>query len=102
MSETFDALLTRATDEVIDLPRALRVISPEMQRMCDLLATCWDTGGTLPVCGNGGCCADATHPAEELVVRFQKSRRALPAIALADPTVLTCCGNDLGYAAVFE
>ena len=42
------------------------------------------------------------HLAEELVVRFQKNRRALPAIALADPTVLTCCGNDFGFDAVFE
>jgi D-sedoheptulose 7-phosphate isomerase len=42
------------------------------------------------------------HLAEELVVRFQKNRKALPAIALADPTVLTCCGNDFGYDAIFE
>ena len=54
------------------------------------------------VCGNGGSCADAMHLAEELVVRFQHDRRALAAIALADPTVLTCCGNDFGYDAVFS
>jgi D-sedoheptulose 7-phosphate isomerase len=41
------------------------------------------------------------HFAEELVVRFQKNRRALAAIALSDPTVLSCCANDFGYDAVF-
>lgn len=102
MDQSFEALLNRATDEVIDLAARLRALAPQMRQTCDLLADCWAGGGKLLVCGNGGSCADAMHLAEELVVRFQKNRRALPAIALADPTVLTCCGNDFGYDAVFE
>lgn len=102
MQPSFDALLKRAADETITLAERLRDLAPQMQQVCDLLAACWDAGGKLLVCGNGGSCADAMHLAEELVVRFQKNRRALPAIALADPTVLTCCGNDFGYDAVFE
>ncbi len=102
MQTPFDALLKRAADETISLAGRLRELAPQMQQVCDLLGTTWDAGGKLLVCGNGGSCADAMHLAEELVVRFQKNRRALPAIALADPTVLTCCGNDFGYDAVFE
>lgn len=102
MPDSFDALLARATDEVADLAPRLRALAPLMQQLCDELAQCWQNGGKLLVCGNGGSCADAMHLAEELVVRFQKERRALAAIALADPTVLTCCGNDFGYDAVFE
>ena len=101
MEPTFNSLLQRATTEVIDLAGRLRALAPQMQEVCDLLAASWAGGGKLLVCGNGGSCADAMHLAEELVVRFQKDRRALPAVALADPTVLTCAGNDLGYEAVF-
>ena len=102
MAVPFDALLARAAAEVADLASRLGALAPDMQRLCDLLDTTWESGGKLLVCGNGGSCADAMHLAEELVVRFQKNRRALPAIALADPTVLTCAGNDFGYDAVFS
>ena len=80
----------------------IAALGPQLSAACDLLRTCWHGGGKLLVCGNGGSCADAMHLAEELVVRFQKTRRGLAAIALADPTTLTCAGNDLGYDAIFE
>ncbi len=102
LAMTIDALLSRATSEMVELAPRLNDLAPAMQQVCDLLADCWEKGGKLLVCGNGGSCADAMHLAEELVVRFQKNRRALAAIALSDPTVLTCAGNDFGYDAVFE
>ena len=59
-------------------------------------------GGKLLTCGNGGSAADALHLAEELVGRYCRERPALPAICLAaDPTALTCIGNDYGYEQVF-
>ena len=94
-------LLSRALEETRRLTEALAAFGPELDAWCRLFADCWAGGGKILVCGNGGSCADAMHLAEELVVRFQHNRRALPAIALADPTVLTCCGNDLGYDEVF-
>src|SRR4029434_5999458 len=52
--------------------------------------------------GNGGSAADASHFATELVVRFVKDRRALPAICLAsDSGILTAAGNDYGFDEVF-
>jgi D-sedoheptulose 7-phosphate isomerase len=42
------------------------------------------------------------HLAEELAVRFAKNRRALAAISLCDPTVLTCAANDFGFEAIFS
>lgn len=95
-------LLDGAVEQSLQLIQRLRGFAPQMQQVCDLLARSWAGGGKLLVCGNGGSCADAMHLAEELVVRFQENRRGLPAIALADPTVLSCCGNDFGYEAVFE
>jgi D-sedoheptulose 7-phosphate isomerase len=40
--------------------------------------------------------------AEELVGRYRGNRRSLPGVCLAaDPTALTCIGNDFGYDEVF-
>ena len=56
----------------------------------------------IMICGNGGSAADSQHFAAELVGRFEKERRALPAIALTtDTSVLTALGNDYGYNQVF-
>lgn len=60
-------------------------------------------GGKLLSAGNGGSAADALHVAEELVGRFDKERPSLPAICLsADPTLLTCIGNDYGFDRLFS
>ncbi len=53
--------------------------------------------------GNGGSAADSQHLAAELVGRFQKERRGLPAIALTtDTSILTAVGNDYGYERIFS
>ena len=94
-------LLAAACDEARELLPKVAALGPQLAAACDLLRQCWHGGGKLLVCGNGGSCADAMHLAEELTVRFQKNRRPLAAIALADPTALTCAGNDLGYDEIF-
>ena len=67
-----------------------------------LLGDCYERGGKLLVFGNGGSASDAQHLCGELVVRFQKNRRALGAIALCcDTAVMTACANDFAYADVF-
>jgi D-sedoheptulose 7-phosphate isomerase len=58
--------------------------------------------GRVYLCGNGGSAADAQHVASELVGRFERQRRALPAIALTtDTSVITSIANDFGYENVF-
>jgi D-sedoheptulose 7-phosphate isomerase len=53
--------------------------------------------------GNGGSAGDAQHIASELVGRFSKERRGLPAIALTtDTSILTSVGNDYGYEHIFS
>lgn len=59
------------------------------------------SGNKAIVFGNGGSASDAMHFAEEFTGRFRKDRPALPAIALTDPTHLTCVANDYGYDEVF-
>jgi D-sedoheptulose 7-phosphate isomerase len=60
-------------------------------------------GNKVLTAGNGGSAADALHLAEEFVGRFEKERPSLPAVALcADPTLLTCIGNDYGFDRIFS
>jgi D-sedoheptulose 7-phosphate isomerase len=68
----------------------------------DWVATCLRSGGKLLLFGNGGSAADAQHIAAELVGRFRRERRALPALALTtDTSVLTALANDSGVEALF-
>ncbi len=61
------------------------------------------SGGTLFFAGNGGSAADAQHIATEYVVRYQRARRALRAIALTtDTSLLTAAGNDFSFDEIFS
>jgi D-sedoheptulose 7-phosphate isomerase len=75
---------------------------PEVNRLGEALLACWKSRGKVLTAGNGGSAADAIHLAEELVVRFNKPRRALAAIALCDSGNLTCAGNDMGFNSIFS
>lgn len=58
--------------------------------------------GKVLLCGNGGSAADSLHIAGELVGRFQKERRPLPAIALpGDAVAMTALSNDYSYEDAF-
>src|SRR6056297_3945951 len=59
-------------------------------------------GNKIITCGNGGSMSDAMHFAEELTGRFRDNRRALAAMAISDPTHLSCTSNDYGYDYVFS
>jgi D-sedoheptulose 7-phosphate isomerase len=83
--------------------QALAAQENAFQRVATAAVAALKSGGKLLTCGNGGSAADAMHLAEELVGRYRKRRRSLPAISLnADPTLLTCIGNDYGFDEVFS
>ena len=60
------------------------------------------SGGKILSCGNGGSMCDAMHFAEEMTGCFREQRRALPAIAISDPSHITCTANDYGFEAIFS
>ena len=68
----------------------------------ELLVAAFKNGGKVLSCGNGGSLCDAMHFAEELSGRFRSDRKALPALAIADPSHITCTGNDYGFEKVFS
>ena len=82
--------------------RALSSLEPQMAEAAGVIGHALRGGNKLLVCGNGGSAADASHFATELVVRFAKERRALPAICLtSDSGILTAAGNDYGFDEIF-
>lgn len=74
-----------------------------LEKTGQVLLDCFARGGKVMTAGNGGSAAEALHLAEELIGRFKADRPALPALALvADPTALTCIGNDFGFDQIFR
>jgi D-sedoheptulose 7-phosphate isomerase len=68
----------------------------------ELLIKTLEQGGKILLCGNGGSAADCQHIAAELVVQYQKNRKALAAIALTtDSSILTAHSNDFGFDTVY-
>lgn len=58
--------------------------------------------GKIISCGNGGSMSDAMHFAEEMTGRFRGNRLPLPAVAISDPSHLSCVSNDYGFKYVFS
>ena len=83
--------------------QSLADIRTEIDRAGAMILATLRRGGKLLICGNGGSAAEAAHFSTELVGRYAKDRRALPAIALsADGSLLTCVVNDYGYEHAFS
>jgi D-sedoheptulose 7-phosphate isomerase len=72
-----------------------------IEQAATLLADTFAAGGKAYACGNGGSMCDAMHFAEELTGRFREDRPGYAAIAISDPSHLSCVGNDYGYEQVF-
>ena len=73
-----------------------------IESAAEILIETFENGRRVFSCGNGGSMCDAMHFAEELTGRYRKNRKAYPAIAISDPSHLTCVANDFGYDWVFS
>lgn len=74
----------------------------QIEKAISVLSSAFQSGNKVLSCGNGGSMCDAMHFAEELSGRFRIDRRALPAMAISDPSHITCVGNDYGFDAIFS
>lgn len=68
----------------------------------DIMVKCLSAGGKIISCGNGGSMCDAMHFAEELTGRYRDDRPPLAAIAVSDPSYITCTANDYGFDQIFS
>ena len=82
----------------INNPHNIHSVKTAIQLMVDS----YKNNGRVFSCGNGGSMCDAMHFAEELTGRFRKERAPLAAMAINDPSHLTCVANDYGYDFVFS
>ncbi|MEY4595566.1 MAG: D-sedoheptulose 7-phosphate isomerase [Bacteroidota bacterium] len=88
--------------EVLKQFMALEGNIRKIEEAAAIIAQAIKSGGKVIACGNGGSMCDAMHFAEELSGRFRDNRRALPAIAVSDPSHITCVGNDYGFDHIFS
>ena len=78
-------------------------LAPIIQQAAKEIIACYQRKGKVLICGNGGSASDSQHFAAELVGRFEKERKGLPAIALTtDSSILTSIANDFGFEHIFE
>jgi D-sedoheptulose 7-phosphate isomerase len=103
-------------------------VKPAIEAACNQLIACYENGGKVLVCGNGGSCADADHIVGELMKSFELKRpiktaiqeklaaidpergsylasqlqQGLPAISLNAHTALTTAvANDIDGEVIF-
>ena len=93
----------KALAESVRSLESLGQIRPAIDAAAELIIDTLRAGGKLLICGNGGSAAEAAHFATELVGRFDRTRRSLPAVALSsDGSLVTCIGNDFGFEHAFS
>ncbi|NOY63104.1 MAG: phosphoheptose isomerase [Gammaproteobacteria bacterium] len=82
--------------------RCVPILAPRIEQGAALIAANLKVGGKVLSCGNGGSAADAQHFSSELLNRFERERRPLPAMALTtDSSTMTSIANDYSYEQVF-
>jgi len=92
-----------ALAEHLALAARAEELLPRVGAVARVVIEALDTGGRVYTFGNGGSCVDANHFAEELIGRFKRERRPLPAQSLSsDSATLTCIANDYSFEEVFE
>lgn len=87
------------------LTSAIRL--PAMQDSLQLalwMKDAWKNGNSIYFCGNGGSAGNAIHLANDFIYGAgKKNGRGIRVEALsANPAVLTCLANDVGYEAIYS
>jgi len=90
-------------DSIETKKKAVETMPEDIVRAINLMHHALTSEKKILACGNGGSAADAQHFAAELVGRFERERRELPAIALStDSSILTAIANDYSYEVIFS
>ena len=86
-----------------DFSQCARECGPAIAEITSALIACFERGGKVLICGNGGSAAEAQHFAAEFVNKMYVARKALPALALTtDSSALTSIGNDISFEDIFS
>ena len=74
----------------------------KIEQAIEMMSSSIKNGGKVISAGNGGSMCDAQHFAEELTGRYRDDRPSYAAIAICDPSHITCVGNDYGFDYIFS
>ncbi len=88
----------KVLNDFIEQKDTREVIEKAIYMMTDSIKN----NGKIISAGNGGSMCDAMHFAEELTGRYRNDRPSYPAIAICDPSHISCVGNDYGYDYIFS
>ncbi len=98
--EKIEAVIRRHKEMIAELEKSS---TEAIASIAEAIVKSIKAGGRVYICGNGGSAADAQHIASELVNRFEKERKALPATALTtDTSLMTSIANDYSYEKIFS
>ncbi len=73
-----------------------------IEKVANLMSEAIKNGKKIISCGNGGSHCDAMHFSEELSGRYRENRESLAAIAISDPSHISCVGNDYGFDYIYS
>ena len=66
------------TKTLVERIPALQSCSEDIERVFSMMKVCYESGGKVLICGNGGSAADAEHWTGELMKAFEKKRPLHP------------------------
>ncbi len=98
-----EQIISRLRESADIKRRFAKESAAHVEEAASTVITALKSGGKVLIFGNGGSAADSQHIAAELVNRYSKHRKALPALALTtDSSVLTSISNDGSFEDVYS
>jgi D-sedoheptulose 7-phosphate isomerase len=95
--------LKNKINEAISSFQKISNISNEIMQSAQICIKSINDNKKIIFCGNGGSAADSQHLAAELIGKFLKKRKALPALALnTNSSIITSIGNDINFESIFS
>lgn len=75
-----------------------------VEKLAQDMRSCWQARRQVFLCGNGGSAANAMHLCNDFLYGIAKrTGEGMRATAFtANPALITCLGNDLGYERIFS
>lgn len=75
-----------------------------VEKLAQDMSSCWQAKRQVFLCGNGGSAANAMHLCNDFLYGIAKrTGEGMRATAFtANPALITCLGNDLGYERIFS
>jgi len=97
-----DRIIGKIKESIEVKKLVIKSLVPQIEQAAQWMIKALKNGNKIFFFGNGGSAADAQHFAAELIGRYRKDRRSLPAIALTtDTSIITSLSNDYGFETIF-